>query len=346
MLDIKVYTDIDSPDQWLMASGNGNRPFSAECVKDLFADNATETDFRFNFHCQGGSVTEGLAIYDLMRMSGKNIHCNIDGACHSMAVTLLLAAPFENRTANPNARALLHDVSIPYADGITETKARQMADGLARERENILAIYVDRTGRNREHLRTVLLEERERTAGELLSLGFISRINQYTTNSKTHQNTNTMSKQATDILNKANTVLDKISNFFRNPSARNYAFTDADGNTLFETQADTDALEVGAPATPDGTFELPDGRTVIVAEGIITEIIDPAESEELRRLRNRVANMERLLRDAHNTLAALRNTKSNYNARPRQGLHDRTARRTADELKNEIRENLNAIKRK
>lgn len=51
----------------------------------------------------------------------------------------------------------------------------------------------------------------------------------------------------------------------------------ADGQTLTVEREEGDP-QVGDKASPDGTFEMPDGKTIIVQDGVITEI-QPAEDE-------------------------------------------------------------------
>ena len=162
MIEVKIYNDISSEDV-LMLFGNVSDVFSAEKLKDIFAAYPNERDFRFNINCNGGSVREGFAIYDIMRTSGKNIYCNIDGACHSMAIVVLLAAPTQNRTANPNATALMHDVRA-WAGDVTADSATLLAADLKRERGRILDVYAERTKINRALLEKIMLEEKERSA--------------------------------------------------------------------------------------------------------------------------------------------------------------------------------------
>ena len=46
-----------------------------------------------------------------------------------MAVTLLLAAPKENRTANVNCRALIHEVQVPINDySLSTSDLRELQD--------------------------------------------------------------------------------------------------------------------------------------------------------------------------------------------------------------------------
>ena len=337
MIEVKIYNDISSEDV-LMLFGNVSDVFSAEKLKDIFAAYPNERDFRFNINCNGGSVREGFAIYDIMRTSGKNIYCNIDGACHSMAIVVLLAAPAKNRTANPNATALMHDVRA-WAGDVTADSAALLAADLKRERGRILDVYAERTKINRALLEKIMLEEKERSAGELLSWGFISQINSYNTNKKTTKIMNKKKRNFSDFIN-------SLGSFIKSSQSLNYAFTDVDGNVLFETEKDDETLAVGDTASPDGVFELPDGRTVTVEGGVISEITE-ADEATVEELRNEIANLSarleqavNLLAEAHGYISNLAETRSKYNVKPRTGIIEKTSAKTSAEIKDEIRKNL------
>lgn len=52
-------------------------------------------------------------------------------------------------------------------------------------------------------------------------------------------------------------------------------------------------IQVGDPASPDGEFVLEDGRTVVVQEGVITEIREPgSEDEDVEALKARIDELE------------------------------------------------------
>jgi ATP-dependent Clp protease protease subunit len=181
MLEVQIYDNIanKSEQAWLSAWGMDDCIFSADVVKKLFRDNPDEKEIKFNIHCNGGSVSEGLAIYDILRNSGRNIHMNVEGSCHSMALVLLLAAPAENRTGNVNLRALVHRVYCPAVGYYTADDLGLLRDAAIREENAILDIYEERTGKNRASLAAWMKSEKERTAAELLNMNFISKINSY-----------------------------------------------------------------------------------------------------------------------------------------------------------------------
>lgn len=343
MVDIKLHIPIGSEDenQWAASWGiEEDAVFSLETFNRILEENPDEKDFRFNIHCDGGSVPEGLAIYDAIRTSGKNIYCNIEGGCHSMAICILLAAPKENRSANPNCRALIHKVSTMVWDSANADDLRKLADDIEREQNAIIDIYANRTGTEREVLENLMKEEKMRTAQELLDYGFISKINNYNTNQKKKP----MNK--TEILNKATNYLAKIKNLL-DGTLMNYDFKDADGNVLFSTEKEDDSIAVGDAATPDGTFTLTDGRTVIIAKGKITEIQEKAaegeenSNEAVETLAAENATLRSALAEAQNLINELKNSvESTYKPEGRAANRkpDAPAQKTAEELINESKQ--------
>lgn len=352
MVEIDIYKPIDREDPWMSFFGWDDLVFSADNIHRAFDENPTEKDFRFNINCDGGSVAEGLRIYDVLRTSGKNIYMNIEGGCHSMAVCLLLAAAKENRTANPNCRALIHEVRACTDENLTADDAQALADEMRTEQEAILDIYVDRTGTDRQTLEELMKAERQLTAEQLKEYGFISKINVYTTNRKKHlrtKNFKEMAKTKNEVISAADNFMKKLKNLLSGKVV-NYDHTDADGNVLFSTEAEDDTLDVGMAASPDGEFELTDGRVVVITDGVIAEIREAeggeGNNDELENLRARVAALEGALTEAENVITDLRNeVGSTYTVRNRQTQpQGKPAPKTSAELKNEAKEKLEKMK--
>ncbi len=278
MIKIDVHNIIENRTQAFFFYGSKEYFFGLDDLREILESNPNDNEITLNIHCSGGSVSEGLAIYDYLRTSGKTIYANIEGDCHSMAIVLLLAAPPENRTCQKNASALIHKVTQFVVDDLTGDQATKIADEIKTLQEKILYIYADRTGNNIDFLRNAMDEEKTRDANFLLTHNFVSRINDYNTNLK-KQN---MMKQ---------TLLQRAKNFLEGKGAsKNFVFTDEEDNKLFETSIKEDALEIGMEATPDGIFTLAKdtstlkaGSVITVEDGKIVEII-PYEDDEVKKL--------------------------------------------------------------
>lgn len=183
MLEIKLHEVIDKESNaWIYEWLGMDHPFTLETLQNLLNENPDEKDIKLQIHCDGGLVSEGLALYDCLRTSGRNIYCNVEGDCHSMAIVLLLAAPKSQRTANPNASFLIHEVQGGVSGSTTAVE--KYAEEMRELQERIIDIYADRTGYNRDDLAAAMAEEKVRDSKYMLEHGFIGAINEYNTNKK------------------------------------------------------------------------------------------------------------------------------------------------------------------
>jgi len=286
MIKLDLDNVIDNKDEDWMFFWDGERHvFSVDTVKKVIEANPDEKEMTINIHAKGGSTSEGFTIYDYLRNSGLKIFTNIEGECHSMATVILLAAPKENRTANKNCSSIIHKVRGGVCGYMTADEFDAMAESVRQDEQKILNIYADRTDLNKEELEVIMKEEKSRTAEELLSWGFISKINIPNTNKVTNNKQKTeinMNQKIKDLLEKANSITSSINKLI-NPTV-NYVFNDANGSELFTTEKaeDDDTLAVGDAASPDGTFtlatatsEYPEGTVIVITSGVIESITEP-----------------------------------------------------------------------
>jgi ATP-dependent Clp protease protease subunit len=325
---------------------------SSEMLHRVLSDNPDEREVRIDINSVGGSVYEGLAIFDILRTSGRDIHTNIIGGCHSIAVIILLAAPLKNRSSNPNSRSLIHRVRIDPGEAKTGPELSEYVESVLREEERIIQIYTERTKLNNVQARKLIETEKTHTAQDLLKLGFISKINSYTTNSL--NNKKMVQKKKKEV-----TILDRICGFLANAamilSPANFDYADADGVVLFSTASEEDDLAVGSEVsfpddTTDGTFDLPDGRVVTIENLIVTAIEDAANdgSEEIEALQAENSTLREQLTEAVNLIEEMKTQiGSTYRPKNRVGSPSvqtrtvKTAAKTAqnnEDLKNALRE--------
>lgn len=305
---IKVYSCIENEENtlWLQAMGVPAKVFSLESVRDTFDAFPDEKEIKFDIHSSGGSTYEGFAIYDYLRTSGRKIYCDINGSCHSMAVIILLAAPFENRSANRNIKSLIHRVRAGVSGMYTSEELKTISDEIAKEEALILDVYADRTGTDREVLANLMAEEKVRTADELLEFGFISKINPYNTNFKNNKNMSKPTRRVTP-----ENLGTRIQKFLKNAASSfrtvNYDYHDESGDIVFSTESEEDTLAVGDTVIgEDGTYVLDDGRTVTIEGGVVTDIQD-AEGDKVEELENRIADLENQLSEASSIINELKN---------------------------------------
>ncbi|MEG0215449.1 MAG: ATP-dependent Clp protease proteolytic subunit, partial [Hungatella sp.] len=301
MAILKIYNDIadeESKNMKLWFTG-----VDSTCFKDIdeFLSSIPEDDksIDIKMNCPGGSVSEGWAIYDKLRDSGKTISVTVEGLCASMATVLLLSAPKGKRIGLPNSEYLIHAPYIPeytLADAYRADDLRVIADSLEEDTSKLLDLYVERTGAKREELEAIMGEDKRMSVEEAKRLGFIDSIKVPSTAKVNNHNFRGMNKKKEVTVKQG--WLDKVLAKAGYAKIEDVPVVDmelstADGETL-TVEREEGEPQVGDVASPDGEFVMPDGSTIIVAEGVITEI-KPAEEEtesEVSQLQARIDELE------------------------------------------------------
>lgn len=284
MAVLKIYNDIQTEQDKKLAKFWGD--VEGVCYKDIdeFCSNIPEDDNKIDMrlHCDGGSVTEGWAIYDRLRSTGKEITATIEGNCSSMATIVLMAAPKERRRAYKNAHICIHNPWIcPWGLGAAVTAAdlQKHADDLNAEQQKMVNLYVERCDCPAEQIQGLMDEDRYIDTDEALELGIIGEILPPLSASK-KDNTNkiVMSRQNETVEVKAS-KLDKLLAKLGVKTLEDFDKSEIEGMELntasgekLEIQRDSGEPEVGDTASPNGSHLMPDGNTIVVENGVITAI--------------------------------------------------------------------------
>ena len=328
MATLKIYSDIEREQEKAVARFWGDVEGVSFSDIDAFCQSIPEDDnvIDIRLHCDGGSVTEGWAIYDRLRATGKEITATAEGNCASMATIVLMAAPKERRRAYENAHLCIHNPWIcGYALGevVTADDLQKAANDLRSEQERMVNLYVERCGCSREEAQALMDEDKFIDPARAKELGLIGEIVPPMSASKTPKhNQHIMQKDEKEVRVKAS-VLDRILaklglkslEDFKDDEVQGMDLNTADGNTIRIEREDGEP-QVGDVASPDGEWLMPDGSTIVVQDGVIAEIRpkedapgdeardeeggDPDTTEELddrdeeeQRLRDRIAELEK-----------------------------------------------------
>jgi ATP-dependent Clp endopeptidase proteolytic subunit ClpP len=120
----------------------------------------------------GGYVSEGLAIYNLLRASPASIRVEIDGVAASMGSVLAMAG--DTIVMPANAVMMIHNpwnMAIGDADDL-----RKAADELELLRDAIAGIYARRSGQPQDTVVAMMAEETWLSAEEAVELGFADEL--------------------------------------------------------------------------------------------------------------------------------------------------------------------------
>ena len=125
----------------------------------------------------GGSVTDALAIYDVLQNAPCEIFTVGLGKVHSSALTVLLSALRANRSSYPNTEFMSHDVSWK-SDG-PRAFLKDRVDQLERTVEQLLNVYTLDTELSREQAGALFFQDMADhyfSAEEAMRMGFVSSI--------------------------------------------------------------------------------------------------------------------------------------------------------------------------
>lgn len=274
------------------------------CFQDIdtFASGIPENDDTIDMRifCNGGSVIEGWAIYDRLRQSGKKITCTIEGKAASMATIIMLAAPKESRRAYENASLLLHNPYIPcwaLGGNLTAKELTNRAEEMQMWQDRMVNAYVERCGCDRNEIQTLMDKDMWIDTKESIRLGLISEVipaisasavdNITQLINSTKKNPKAMAKENEKVEVKASLLdkalaklgLKKIEDIEKDEPNASKSTDDVkamkleteDGQTI-NVEREEGEPQVGDKASPDGTFKMPDGKTITIKDGEITNI--------------------------------------------------------------------------
>lgn len=321
MAQLKIYTYIQSESDKTFARLVGDVEGVSFADIDAFCNSipADDNQIEVRLHCDGGSVTEGWAMYDRLRATGKEITCIVEGNAASMATVILMAAPKERRKAYENAHILVHNPWAVVKTAADADDMQKMVNALKAEQERLVNLYVERCGVDRDTIQSLMDEDKFITAAEAKELGIIGEIIppisakvRTTTNPNNMNEVNVKASLLDRMLAKLGfKTLDEAASL----EIKALELSTADGQTL-TIEREEGQPQVGDAASPDGEWLMPDGTTIVVENGVITDIkqkedapdanadddkkgeVDPTteeddKDEEMERLRERIAELEK-----------------------------------------------------
>ena len=133
-----------------------------------------DKDIQFYINSPGGSITDGMAIYDTM----KYIKCDVSticvGMCASMAAFLLSSGAKGKRLALPNSEIMIHQPSAGTQGQITDMAIHMKRLEIIKKRMN--TILAENCGRSVEEVTAACERDNFMTADEAKEYGLIDKI--------------------------------------------------------------------------------------------------------------------------------------------------------------------------
>ena len=133
-----------------------------------------DKDIQFYINSPGGSVTDGMAIYDTMQYIKCDVSTICIGRAASMGAFLLSSGTKGKRLALPNAEIMIHQPSGGTQGQASDIKIQ--AEWMLRTREKLNRILAENTGKSIEQIAVDTERDNFMPAEEAVRYGLIDKV--------------------------------------------------------------------------------------------------------------------------------------------------------------------------
>ncbi|MER6235948.1 head maturation protease, ClpP-related [Streptomyces clavifer] len=169
--EIRNATDADEAELLIydeIGGWFGNTP--GEIVDELRA--VTAPNLRVRINSPGGSVFDGIAIANAIRLHPSNVTVQVDGIAASAASVIAMAG--DRIVMTPQSQLMIHDASgMAFGNAADMT---EMASLLDIQSDNIADAYAERAGGTREEWRERMRAESWYLAAEAVAAGLADEV--------------------------------------------------------------------------------------------------------------------------------------------------------------------------
>jgi ATP-dependent protease ClpP protease subunit len=289
---------------------------TVESVRSFLNANKTQ-EIQFDIASLGGDLATAITIHDLIKIHPKRTVANIVGLTASAGTVIAIAC--DEVQISDNALFLIHNGWKEVTGNVFDMQ--KAATDLMKTDAIMVKIYRERTGLPDSQIKDLMKASDWLIPDEALNYGFVDRIEK------------SVSKIAASVLisgaqGKINEqLLIKLNEKMKNPFVKTKAQADvmnvlalkAGGSVLINAEEAATGVEVaplGAMSLEDGEYELADGRKIVVAGGVITEVkevgaaIEATTTEEVVAAVSALFNsqVEALTKEVKETLAKISST--------------------------------------
>jgi ATP-dependent Clp protease protease subunit len=278
--------------------------FSLSTLKSMVENNPDATEIELFINSEGGDVIEGFAIHDYIQSLSKPVSVVIEGLCASIATVIALAVDKKKRKIYSNAKIMVHNPYwTPNAPiGMESEELSSLASELQATENQLANFYVAKLGLSLDEVKAMMKSETWLTSSKALEIGFVDSIVNASIAARTplpikaqikiDMQKEFTAEQKSWLEAKLSTIGKGFENLFKT-KFKNMVVKLQDGNEVFVETEDGDfmgknvyLMEDGnmtdTPA-PDGEHVTEDGRTIVVAGGVVTEVKEAEDVEALKK---------------------------------------------------------------
>lgn len=162
-------------DRIIIINGEINNELANSVVAQLlFLDSINNDDISIYINSPGGSVTDGMAIYDTMNFINSDVSTIGVGICASMAAFLLSSGTIGKRYALPNSEIMIHQ-PLGGAQG-QATEIKIAAEHILKTKDKLNKILSKNTNKDISIIEHDTDRDNFMSSKEALDYGIIDKI--------------------------------------------------------------------------------------------------------------------------------------------------------------------------
>lgn len=162
-------------DRIIIINGEINNELANSVVAQLlFLDSLNNEEISIYINSPGGSVTDGMAIYDTMNFINSDVSTIGIGMCASMGAFLLSSGTKGKRYALPNCEVMIHQ-PLGGAQG-QATEIKIAAEHILKTKDKLNKILSNNTGKQLNIIEKDTDRDNFMSAHEALDYGIIDKI--------------------------------------------------------------------------------------------------------------------------------------------------------------------------
>lgn len=145
---------------------------TAQALSDVLANAGAYNSITLRLNSPGGSLFEGVAIYNVLKSTGKPVNVIVDGLAASAASLIAMAG--DKVTMGTGTMMMIHRAMAMCA-GFADDM-RQMADALDTASASAADLYVAKTGMRKDELLSMMAAETWLSAQDCVDKGFANAV--------------------------------------------------------------------------------------------------------------------------------------------------------------------------
>ena len=171
-----IYDDVSAYGNWNWNTWSYEESeTSSKYFRDQLAAIPEDHTVELHINSNGGSVKEGVTIYNLLKQSGCKVRGIVDGVAYSVAFVILQAC--DERIMGVGTTALIHEPWVETSGNAKEL--RKTADDLDVLTASNRKIFLERSNLEEQQLADMMEAETFLTPDDCLEYGLIDKVEDY-----------------------------------------------------------------------------------------------------------------------------------------------------------------------